>query len=98
MKEQTIVLVKKFITVIFFGLIGQMGCWGLMIGGQEITTLDNALIIHALDAPIIFGFISYIYFKKFNYTSPIFTASIARAPSIGTLSPGRINKVSPIST
>lgn len=68
--------IKKFITVIFFGLVGQMGCWGLMIGGQAITTLENTLIIHAVGAPIIFGILSYIYFKKLNYTSPILTASI----------------------
>lgn len=67
---------KKIIAVIFFGLVGQMGCWGLMIGGQAVTTLENALIIHAIGAPIVFGILSYIYFKKFNYTSPLQTASI----------------------
>jgi hypothetical protein len=67
---------QRFFTVIIFGLVGQMGCWGLMIGGQAITTLNNALIIHAIGAPIVFGVLSYIYFKKFNYTSPILTASI----------------------
>lgn len=68
--------VQRFITVILFGLAGQLGCWGLMIGGQAITTLNNALIIHAMGAPIIFGILSFIYFKKFNYTSPLHTASI----------------------
>jgi hypothetical protein len=67
---------QRYFTVIFFGLVGQMGCWGLMIGGQAITTLENALIIHAIGAPIIFGILSFIYFKKFNYISPLLTASI----------------------
>jgi hypothetical protein len=53
-----------------------MGCWGLMIGGQAFTTLGNALLIHAIGAPIIFGVLSYIYFRKYNYTSPRLTASI----------------------
>jgi len=66
---------QRYITVIIFGLIGQMGCWGLMIGGQAITTLHNALIIHAIGAPIIFGVLSFIYFRRFNYTSPRLTAS-----------------------
>ena len=66
----------RYFTVGIFGLIGQMGCWALMIGGQAITTIENALIIHAIGAPIIFGILSYIYFKKYNYTSPILTASI----------------------
>jgi hypothetical protein len=67
--------VQRFATVIFFGFVGQLGCWGLMIGGQSITTLNNALIIHAIGAPIVFGLLSYIYFKKLNYTSPRLTAS-----------------------
>lgn len=68
--------VKRILTVIVFGLVGQMGCWGLMIAGQATTTIENALIIHALGAPIIFGIISYIYFRKYNFTSPGVTASI----------------------
>ena len=68
--------VLNYLTVIGFGLVGQLGCWGLMIGGQAFTTIGNALIIHAMGAPIIFGLISYIYFRKFNYTSPRLTASI----------------------
>jgi hypothetical protein len=68
--------IKKYIITIIFGLIGQMGCWGLMIGGQAFTTIENALIIHAAGAPILFGIVSYIYFKRVNQTDPILTASI----------------------
>jgi hypothetical protein len=74
MKQQKSIL--KYLTVVGFGLVGQMGCWGLMIGGQVFTTIGNALVIHAIGAPIIFGVISYIYFRKFNFTSPSVTASI----------------------
>jgi len=68
--------VMELVGVIIFGFIGQMGCWGLMIGGQAVTTLDNALIIHAIGAPIVFALVSVIYFKKFNYTTPLITAII----------------------
>ena len=67
---------QRIITVVAFGLVGQLGCWGLMIGGQAITTIENALMIHAVGAPIVFGIVSYIYFNKYNYTSPLRTASI----------------------
>ena len=66
--------ILELIGVLFFGFIGQMGCWGLMIGGQAVTTLDNALIIHAIGAPIVFAFVSFVYFKKLNYTKPLVTA------------------------
>lgn len=62
------------ISVTIFGLVGQIGCWGLMIGSQAITTLDNALIIHAVGAPFVFALASFIYFKKLNYTTPLITA------------------------
>jgi hypothetical protein len=68
--------VQRFIPVIVFGLVGQLGCWGLMMGGQAVTSLNNALILHAIGAPIIFGTLSFIYFKKLNHTSPRLTASI----------------------
>ena len=64
------------ISVIVFGLIGQAGCWGLMIGGQAVTTIDNALLIHAIGAPFVFALVSFIYFKKLNYTTPAITAII----------------------
>ncbi len=60
--------------LLFFGFIGQIGCWGLMVGGQAVTTLDNALIIHAIGAPIVFALVSFVYFKKLNYTNPAITA------------------------
>lgn len=63
----------EIIAVLFFGFIGQLGCWGLMMGGQSITTLDNALIIHAIGAPIVFALVSFVYFKKLNYTNPLIT-------------------------
>ncbi len=47
--------------------------WGI---GMGITSTANALIIHAVMAPIIAAIISLIYFKKFNYTKPIQTAVI----------------------
>jgi hypothetical protein len=67
---------NELISVILFGIAGQLGCWGLMIGGQAVTTLENALIIHAIGAPIVFAFVSLIYFKKYNYSKPSITAII----------------------
>ena len=67
--------IREFIILLIFAFIGQMGCWALMMGGQAVTTVDNALIIHAIGAPIIFAVVSVIYFKKFNYTTPLITAT-----------------------
>ena len=66
--------VVAFLSVLLFGVIGQIGCWGLMIGGQAVTTLENALIIHAIGAPIVFALVSFVYFTMLNYTAPLLTA------------------------
>ncbi len=66
--------IREFVVLLIFAFVGQIGCWALMMGGQAVTTLDNALIIHAIGAPIIFAVLSVIYFKKFNYTTPLITA------------------------
>ncbi len=44
--------------------------------GQAVTSLENALLIHAIGAPIIFALLSFIYFKNFNYTTPLQTAMV----------------------
>jgi hypothetical protein len=40
------------------------------------TTVENALIIHASAAPVIYFLVSLIYFRKFNYTRPLQTGLI----------------------
>jgi len=39
-------------------------------------SLERALIVHAIGAPISFTTISLFYFNKFNYTTPLQTALI----------------------
>jgi hypothetical protein len=41
---------------------------------QAVTTLDNALIIPAVGAPFVFALVSFIYFKKLNYTTSLISA------------------------
>ncbi len=66
---------KKIIIVIGHALMGWSLC-GATIGiGRNLTSLDNALIIHAIAAPVIFAMISMFYFKKVNHFSPLFIAT-----------------------
>jgi len=44
--------------------------------GRAITTEQNAFIIHAIATPIVATLVSMNYFKKFHYTSPLFTGII----------------------
>ncbi len=60
-------------------LVGWALCGAVMGIGRGVTSIDNALVIHAVAAPIIFGAISTFYFRRFGYTSPLATASIFTA-------------------
>lgn len=42
--------------------------------GMAVTSIQTTLILHAIGAPIIFATISWIYFRKFKYTTPLQTA------------------------
>jgi hypothetical protein len=66
----------QIIIVLVFAFIGWAACGATMGIGMALTTLRTTLIIHAIGAPIYFIVVSLIYFKKFNYTTPLTTAAI----------------------
>jgi hypothetical protein len=52
--------------------------WGLcdlaMVVGMAVASLGTALMVHAIGAPIFFAVVSWNYFKRFGYTTPLQTA------------------------
>ncbi|MCJ7434865.1 MAG: hypothetical protein MUO77_15390 [Anaerolineales bacterium] len=73
MKEMNI---KKAIVIFVHAIVG-WGLCGAIIGiGRNVTTMGNTLIIHAIGVPIIFGLLSWLYFAKFRYTTPLQAAVI----------------------
>ena len=63
--------VQKIIITLVHAFIGWMLCAATMGIGMAVTSLNNALIIHAIAAPIFFAGITWAYFRKFNFTTPI---------------------------
>ncbi|MCW4032158.1 MAG: hypothetical protein NWF08_02060 [Candidatus Bathyarchaeota archaeon] len=72
----------KSLVILLHGFIIWSLCGAVMGVGMSTTSLNNALIIHAIAAPIIAILISTVYFKKFNYTTPLQTAIIFIAIAI----------------
>lgn len=68
--------IRKLGVVLAFALLAQGLCWSIMVVGQMVTSLENTLIAHAIGAPIIAIVVSSIYYKKFNYTTPLQTAIV----------------------
>ena len=44
--------------------------------GMATMSIENALIVHAIGVPLFFASVSLVYFSKFNYTTPLLTATI----------------------
>jgi hypothetical protein len=67
---------RKTLTILAHAFVGWALCGATMGIGLATTTQENALIIHAIGAPIFFAAVSLVYFSKYNYTSPLRTAVI----------------------
>jgi hypothetical protein len=68
--------IKNTMILLLFAFIGWAICTATMVIGMATTTIENALIMHAIIGPLGFIILSIIYFKKFNYTTPIQTATV----------------------
>lgn len=68
--------VRKPIIVLVHALVLQALCWAAMGVGMAVTSVENALIIHLIGAPIFAFAVSAVYFRKFNYTTPLQTAVV----------------------
>ena len=67
---------SKSRTVLAAGFAGWLLCFATMGIGMALLSLDNALIVHAIAAPFLFGAVSFVYFTRFGYTKPATTAAI----------------------
>lgn len=67
---------KKAVIIFTHAFVGWALCGAIMGIGMAVTSIETTLIIHAIGAPVIFVVLSLIYFRKFNYTSPLQTATI----------------------
>ena len=67
---------KQAVVILVYGLVGWALCGAIMFVGMAVTSMQTTLIAHAIGAPIIFSTISWIYFTRINYTSPLRTAII----------------------
>ena len=67
---------KHFAIVLAHGFVGWVLCMATMELGMQITSQNNAFMIHLIAAPIFFLGLSLFYFTRFNYTTPFQTAAV----------------------
>ena len=68
--------IKKGAIVLAHTFVGWALCGATMGIGMATMPIENALIVHAIAAPLFFAGVSLVYFYKFNYTTPLQTAII----------------------
>lgn len=66
----------KILIILGHAFVGWALCTASMAIGMATTSTQNALIIHAVGAPIFFTLVATVYFKWFAYTGPLQTAII----------------------
>ena len=66
----------KIAILLAHAFVGWALCFATIGIGMAATSVQIALIIHAMAAPIFFAGISMFYFRRFNYTSPLLTATV----------------------
>ena len=76
-------ILRKYLVFFAHPLLGWALCGAIMGIGRAATSLDNALAIHAIAAPIIFAILTLSYLHWFNYTPPLQTAIVSVAVVVG---------------
>jgi hypothetical protein len=61
--------------VLAHAAVGWALCAATMGIGMAVTSLHTALVVHAVAAPLFFVAVTYVYFSRFHYTTPLQTAS-----------------------
>jgi hypothetical protein len=66
----------KVAIILAHAFVGWILCAATMGIGLAVTSLQNTLVAHAIGAPIFFAAVSLVYFRKFNFTTPLQTATL----------------------
>jgi len=66
--------IRRLVTIVLHAFVGWALCAATMGIGLATLSLQTALIMHAIAAPIFFTGVSLLYLKQFHYTTPLHTA------------------------
>ncbi|MFQ5832409.1 MAG: hypothetical protein ACE5H4_06890 [Candidatus Thorarchaeota archaeon] len=67
---------RESLILIAHAVIIYFVCFAVMGASMATMPIDTALVVHAAAAPFVSAAFSYIYFMRFNYTSPLLAALV----------------------
>jgi hypothetical protein len=65
----------RALVILLHALAGWAWCGALIGVARQVLSMNAALIIHAIGAPLGFAAISFFYFRRFAFTTPLRTAA-----------------------
>src|SRR5208282_278673 len=70
-------MTMRHAAVIFvFALVGWVLCAASIGLGFAVTSQTTTLVVHAILAPVVFAGLSWMYFTRFAYTTPLVAAAL----------------------
>lgn len=66
----------QWMVLLSHAFVGWFLCGLTMWIGMAVTTVENAQIVHAIAAPVLFFGLSWNYHRRYGFTLPIATAAI----------------------
>jgi hypothetical protein len=67
---------KKTVIILLHAFVVWALCGATITIGRSVIGMERTLIVHAIAAPVFAALVSMVYYKKFNYTTPLQTALI----------------------
>jgi hypothetical protein len=83
MGRETSPIIKNAI-ITGHALVGWLYCAALVGIGRQFMSMHATLVVHAVGAPFGFVLVSFFYFKRHAYTSPLRTAFLFLGIVVGT--------------
>jgi hypothetical protein len=65
---------SELMTLLGHAFVSWALCTATMMIGMAVASVETALVVHAIGAPIFAGTVSWNYSKRFGYTTPLQTA------------------------
>jgi hypothetical protein len=66
---------KRILIFLFHAFIGWVFCAAIMGIGMKVMSMQTTLIVHAIGGPLGFTILSFNFFKRYGYTTPLQTAT-----------------------
>ena len=67
---------KHAAAIVVFALVGWALCAASIGIGFGVTSQTTTLVVHAIVSPVVFAALSWVYFTRFAYTTPLVTAAL----------------------